>query len=299
MRLSGVVGVIALALAVWTVAPQSEPGSQAGALTIPACTYGDVQVMLIFDGPGNADGTVFLQNVSSHNCSLSGRPTIRVFDRAGQAMNRSESLYHWDPPLPRPTSPILLASSSSSVNESALADLNWCGFGSVYKRIDIRFAGWKRPVVVLSTSEPEDFVSPACKIPSERQLAVDYVRELGPKGIPGIPPTVRVTPSIGLHIGQKVVVTVSGFWPDGKFWLSECASVADVQGKGCGLQLAAQPFGIASDTGTGTYTFVVKTRAAVKPYSTRQTVPCKDQCVLMATAGANLTAYAPLRFAVP
>ena len=108
----------------------------------------------------------------------------------------------------------------------------------------------------------------------------------------------RVVPSGDLHNGEKVMVFVSGFWPEGKFWLSECAEAAYVRGPpGCGVQLAAEPFGMAGVTGTGTYTFTVQSRAVTKPFTGGKTVSCSHKCVLMATSGPGVTAYAPIGFA--
>jgi len=117
--------------------------------------------MFVPESPGRGtEGAVFLQNISSHDCSLFGQPIIRIFNRAGTKLNRSESLYRWAPPLPRPRSPIMLTSSSSS----AVVEWDWCGFATSYKRIDIEFGGWKRPVEILSSSESPGFYSaPACK----------------------------------------------------------------------------------------------------------------------------------------
>ena len=285
-----------LSLAASVIAPQFETGASAAASTVPECSTSELQVMFIPESPGRGtEGAVFLQNVSSHDCSLSGQPSIRIFNRAGTEFNRSESLYRWDPLLPRPRSPILLTSSSSS----AVVEWNWCGFATSYKRIDIEFGGWKRPVELLSSSEAPDFYSaPACKRSSENRLAVDYVRGLGPKGISGLSQIVRVVPSGDLHNGEKVTVTVSGFWPEAKFWLSECAEATYVRGPpGCGVQLAAEPFGMAGVTGTGKYTFTVRARAATKPFAVGKMVSCTDKCVLMATSVSGVTAYAPLSFA--
>jgi hypothetical protein len=276
--------------------PQFETGASAPASTVPECSSSQLQVMFIPESPGlGTQGAVFLQNISSHDCSLSGQPSIRIFNRAGVELNHSESLYRWDPLLPRPQSPTLLNASSSS----AVVEWNWCGFATSHKRIDIEFGGWKRPVVILSSSETPDFYSaPACKSASESRLAVDYVRGLGPKGIAGLPQIVRVLPSGDLHNGEKVTVTVSGYWPEAKFWLSECAVAAYVQGPtGCGAQLAAEPFGMAGVTGTGTYTFTVRARAATRPFANGTTASCTDKCVLVATSVSGVTAYAPLNFA--
>ena len=290
------VSLAVLSFAASGIAPRLGIGASAVASTVPECSTSELQVMFIPESPGQGtEGAVFLQNISSHDCSLSGQPSIRIFNRAGTELNRSESLYRWDPPLPRPRSPILLTSSSSS----AVVEWNWCGFATSYKRIDIEFGGWKRPVEIMSSSEAPDFYSaPACKRASESRLAVDYVRGLGPKGISGLPQVVRVVPSGDLHNGEKVMVFVSGFWPEGKFWLSECAEAAYVRGPpGCGVQLAAAPFGMAGVTGTGTYTFTVQSRAVTKPFTGGKTVSCSHKCVLMATSGPGVTAYAPIGFA--
>jgi len=278
------------------IAPQLGIGAPSDASTVPECSSSELQVMFIPQSPGKGtDGAVFLQNISAHDCSLSGQPTIRIFNRAGTELNRSESHYRWNPPLPRPRSPIMLTSSSTS----AVVEWDWCGFATSYKRIDIEFGGWKRPVEILSPSEAPDFYSaPACKSASESRLTVDYVRGLGPKGISGLPQVVRVVPASDLHNGEKVTVFVSGFWPEGKFWLSECAEAVDARGPpGCGVQLAAEPFGMAGVTGTGRYTFTVLSRAATTPFTAGKTVSCTDKCVLMATSGLGVTSYGSISFA--
>jgi hypothetical protein len=285
----------ALLIVVTGVSPHLGLRVRAEASTIPKCSISALQVMFIpNDPPQGTEGAIFLQNISAHDCLISGQPTIRIFNRAGTELNGSESLYQWHPALPRPRGPAVLTKSSSAVVE-----WDWCGFATSYKRIDIKFAGWRRPVEILSTSESRDFYSaPACKTTSENRIAVDYVRGLGPRGIAGLPQTVRVVPASDLHNGEKVGVHVSGFWPESKFWLSECAKVVEAQGPpGCGKQLAAEPFGETSVTGQGVFTFTVQSRAAVKPFGSNKTVPCTDECVLMATSGPGLTSYAPMRFA--
>lgn len=241
---------------------------------------------------------MFLQNISTHECSLSGQPSIRVFNRAGTELNRSESPYRWNPSLPRPRSPIVLTSSSNSTSAvSAVVEFNWCGFTSSYKRIDIDFGGWKHPFEVFTSSEASGFYSsPTCKGTSRNRLSVDQVRELGSKGISGLPQLVRVTPSAGLHNGEKVKVVVRGFWPQGKFWISECVDAADVKGPpGCGVQLAAEPFGMANDMGTGTQTFTVHSNVSTPPYADHKTVQCA-KCVLMATSDDGIYGSTPIKF---
>jgi hypothetical protein len=112
-------------------------------------------------------------------------------------------------------------------------------------------------------------------------------------------PIVRVTPLRRLHNGEMVTVSVKGFRPQSKFWISECAKAADANGRpGCGVQLATEPFGIANDAGTGAETFIVHSRASAKPYSTNKSVACRNQCVLMVTSGVSEYAYSPIQFAV-
>jgi hypothetical protein len=274
-------------------------GLAARATTIPSCNAGQLQIMVAPDGPKNAFGAVFLSDTSSRDCSLAGQPTLRVFNQSGRELNRGESLYRWTPPLARPQSSIMLtgtASKSSAV--SAVVEFDWCGFGDGNKRFDVAFAGSSKPFVVRSVVEApaRAFASPACADGATTQLAVDYVREIGSKGIVGLSHTVGVSPSTSLRSGQKVRVSVSGFWPGGKFWLSECSTANYLRTTTyCGGQLAAQPFGMASYTGTGKFVFTVQARAGSNLKNSK-TVTCEAQCVLVVTSGDGLTADAPLSF---
>lgn len=78
-------------------------------------------------------------------------------------------------------------------------------------------------------------------------------------------------------------MNVSGF-PPGKAFLSQCAAATDVNALGCGAQLAAQPF-VVIENGAGTGSFTVTNRAASTPLSPQPSVPCTNQCVLVATSG--------------
>ena len=110
-------------------------------------------------------------------------------------------------------------------------------------------------------------------------------------------PKVTVSPSRDLKNGQKVTVSVTGFDSGGEFFISECASASDANSAGCGRQLARQPFGVTDSSGTGTYTFAVRTAAGVKPYNKART-QCTNQCVIVATVGIGYGfAYAPIEFA--
>jgi hypothetical protein len=289
----------ALLVAAFALVPPPGEVHFVGAAAVPLCNARQLQIMFVPDGPRNANGAIFLSDVSSHDCSLAGQPALRVFDQSGHELNRSESLYHWTPSLLRPTSPIVLTGTTSENDAvSAVVEFDWCGFGDGNKRFHIEFAGSKKPFVVRSVAEAPapGFVSPACPNSSTAQLTVDYVRALGPKGIVGLSHIVHVSPSTSLHNGQKVRVTVSGFWPGGKFWLSECSSAHYRRTTTyCGGQLAAQPFGMASYTGTGSYVFTVHSTAVSNLKGSRGTT-CENQCVLVVTSGDGLTADSPLSF---
>ena len=111
-------------------------------------------------------------------------------------------------------------------------------------------------------------------------------------------PKVTVAPSRDLRNGQKVTVSVTGFDSGGMFFLSECASAFDANSAGCGHQLAAQPFGVTDNNGSGSYDFTVSTSAGVKPYN-KARAQCNNQCVMVATVGIDYGfAYAPIEFKV-
>jgi hypothetical protein len=106
-----------------------------------------------------------------------------------------------------------------------------------------------------------------------------------------------VTPSTGLHNGQVVQVSVSGF-PPGKVHLSECASPLNANPLGCGPQLAAQPF-VVIEGNSGSSTFAVSNEATSSPLSAGPLIAC-SQCVLVAvgsdaspTGGFSIS---PIRF---
>ena len=103
----------------------------------------------------------------------------------------------------------------------------------------------------------------------------------------------------GLQDAQQVIVSVKGFPRDPKYFLSECFSPTDVNAAGCGNQLAAQPFGMTDDLGSGSTTFSVQSSASTEPY-VRTTQPYTGDCVIVATAGINgAFSFAPITFAPP
>ncbi|MCL5076669.1 MAG: neocarzinostatin apoprotein domain-containing protein [Actinobacteria bacterium] len=111
-------------------------------------------------------------------------------------------------------------------------------------------------------------------------------------------PKVLVTPSVNLRQGQQVRVSVTGFGVGGKFFLSECAGSADANSSGCGIQLAAQPFGVTNSSGAGTVIFTLTSSASTTPYNDTDIQTCVNQCVLVATVGSGGGfAYASLHFA--
>ncbi len=110
-------------------------------------------------------------------------------------------------------------------------------------------------------------------------------------------PTVHVSPSTGLHDGQTVTVTVTGFGVGAKVWLSECASASDVSGEGCGAQLAAQTLLATGDDRSGSTTFVVHRMAATEAVQAAPTATCTNDCVIVATQGVGYgVAWAAVSF---
>ncbi len=108
---------------------------------------------------------------------------------------------------------------------------------------------------------------------------------------------VTVTPWSSLHGGQLVTVSVRGFVPTTKFYLSECESPTQANRLGCGEQLAAQPFGLTDENGQGSVSFTVESSAATEPLRA-DSVPCSGGCVIVATAGSDGPfGFAPIAFA--
>jgi hypothetical protein len=271
--------------------------AHAGAASVPVCSTQVLQIMMVFNGPGNPYGAMTLDDSSGKTCSLSGRPLIRVVSSSGRALALRESTERLTPALPRPKAPVVLTPKAPW----AVVEMDWCGFKSTYNHVDVLFRGWRRP---LREKNPpfstRSFVPPACPNRSQSLLAIDYVRALPGGVIAGTTPVVRVTPSTNLHNGEKVSVSVNGFGIGVKFWLSQCATASDATAQGCGEQLAARPFALTDMSGAGTFNFVVHTSAATKSGDTRLSRPCGDHCVLVVTGGGISTLqYAALRFATP
>jgi hypothetical protein len=289
--------IVAFGLLAVSSSVESTP-TRAGAATIKVCSPGSLDVVVIFNGPGNPYGAITLNTNGGPPCSLSGRPLIRVVTKSGSVLKLHESTERLSPALPRPTSPVVL----SSREPWAVVEMQWCGFKSTYDHVDIRFRGWSH---ALQEKNPPfsktSFAPPPCSKTSRSLLGVDYVRGMNGGTIAGSRPTIRVTPSTNLHSGEKVRVSVTGLGLGAKFWVSECLTASDANADGCGEQLAAQPFGLTDMYGTGTYTFTVRRAAFDAPYDIKVLHQCTDQCVLVAGgggAGAHF-ADAPITFAVP
>jgi Neocarzinostatin family len=108
---------------------------------------------------------------------------------------------------------------------------------------------------------------------------------------------VTAVPSTSLHDGQQVTVSVKGFVPTTKFYLSECETPTQANHLGCGVQLAAQPFGLTDENGQGSASFTVQSSAATEPLSA-DSVPCSGECVIVATSGSGGSfGFTPITFA--
>ncbi|HVB01475.1 MAG TPA: hypothetical protein VNE42_09475 [Acidimicrobiales bacterium] len=265
--------------------------SPLGGGPVAVCPVHALQVSVVFNGFGNPYGAITFVNNGTRSCSLSGRPTIRVFDRSGSQSAFTESTDQLSPPLGRPRDPAVLSPAAPW----AIVEMDWCATKSNFRyigndrSIDIRFQGWAHPLTILASSfDPKEFFPPVCSNPSKRVLAVDFVRAMGPYGnIAGSTPAIHVTPSSNLYNGEKVIVHVSGLDIGWKFWVYECAASADVNPGGCGLGPPQQQFGLTDMSGNGSFTFIVKSMAPIKFNDTVDLLPCRDQCVMMATIGGG------------
>ena len=131
---------------------------------------------------------------------------------------------------------------------------------------------------------------------SEWQKPVELPQQYGMGAITeacGGSPTFVVTPSSGLHNGDVVHVSVSGF-PPGKARLSECASPSDANRLGCGPQPADQPF-IVIEGSSGSSSFTVSDHATNGPLRSETLTPC-SQCVLVATNTTGGFLTSPISF---
>jgi hypothetical protein len=257
----------------------------AGATSVPVCSPRALEVMVVFNGPGNPYGAITFDSTAGTPCSLSGRPLIRVVTKSGKFLDLHESTERLTPAMPRPTGPTTLTAKAPW----AVVEMKWCGFKSTYNHLTIRFRGWSQS---LKERNPPfsrtSFDPPACSNTTASMLGVDYVRALENGTVAGSTQTMHVTPSGNLHSGEKVRVSVTGFGLDTKFWLAECVSSAEVSKDGCGEQLAAQPFGETNMDGAGSYTFTVRDTALTAPYRVGVLRRCTDQCVLVTDDGLNL-----------
>ncbi|MGC8511140.1 MAG: hypothetical protein ACP5PB_09765 [Acidimicrobiales bacterium] len=289
--------LVATVVALSPIPLGSGAASYVAGAAVPDCTPAALQTMLVFNAPGNPYADLSLNTMTPHSCALSGRPMIRLFGATGRRLAFTETPYHWTPALATPRRPIVMTASEPW----AIVEMAWCGFSRAPRRMEVDFPGWRRPLSVRASSfAPSMFRPPACRRGSGRQIAVDAVRKLSPRGISGRVPGLRVTPATDLHNGETVTVQVRGLDISAKFFLSECATAADANQGGCGEQLAAQPFGLTDVTGSGRYTFVVSARAGTKAYDVADTTPCRRGCVLVATGGLGSSfATAPLSFSLP
>ena len=101
-------------------------------------------------------------------------------------------------------------------------------------------------------------------------------------------PTVTITPATGLHAGQRVAVSASGFTPEAKLSLTECTSKDQVRpGPGCSDGTEGAVALVVGSEGRGLVGYTV--------VRTVGDVTCRDQCVVEASFGDE-TAYAPISF---
>lgn len=103
----------------------------------------------------------------------------------------------------------------------------------------------------------------------------------------GLGPTLlAIAPARGLRNGERVAVTIRGFRPEEKVFLSECAPGQQPSPSvGCGQQAAAEPFTITDDKGTRSGTTF---RVSARVHGHR----CGRRCSIAAVSGDELVTAA-------
>lgn len=156
-------------------------------------------------------------------------------------------------------------------------------------RLSVGVVGSLLSLALVATGCGGGSSSPAASHPPTSTTARPSIRLMAER--------VTVTPRTSLQDGQQVTVSVKGFLPTAKFYLSECQTPTQANRLGCGEQLAAQPFGLTDENGQGSVSFTVQSSAATQPL-TADSVPCSGECVIVATSGANgAFGFAPIAFA--
>jgi hypothetical protein len=131
-------------------------------------------------------------------------------------------------------------------------------------------------------------------VPSASVVATASPTELVP-ALTATAPTVTIRPDGPYRDGEVISVSVGGFGVGSKIWLSECASSSVASDLGCGAELAAQPFLVTTEDGSGTGAFTIASQAADQSLRPRPAVPCADRCVIVATLGSGYPfAMAPI-----
>ena len=110
-------------------------------------------------------------------------------------------------------------------------------------------------------------------------------------------PAVTVTPSHALEDGQVVTVAVRGLPRELKFFVSECLDPVAAGHNGCGPQLAQQPLGVTDNSGDGSASFTVHSRAA-STVNSQVFSPCTGECVLVVSPDQRGSPFllAPITF---
>lgn len=147
------------------------------------------------------------------------------------------------------------------------------------------------PPATLGTALPLSPPSPptSTQPPLQNSGGVPPAGSGQPTAAPG-GPVVTVSPDQALTGGQGVRVTVAGFGPGEKVYLSQCATSRSATASvGCGQQLAAEPVIVTDATGAGVLAQPYRVTAQVG------TTRCTTTCTLAATDSRRL-AQQPLTF---
>ena len=115
-------------------------------------------------------------------------------------------------------------------------------------------------------------------------------------------PGITATPSTGLHDGQVLRVSVTGFTPNERVRFYECPTIVPPTSDPCRYQVAVLPFADLDAAGTGTTDFTASSRPATG-MKDPASLSCPHTCELLAygpnAAGGEELAHTSITFTSP
>jgi LPXTG-motif cell wall-anchored protein len=123
----------------------------------------------------------------------------------------------------------------------------------------------------------------------------------GPRSSTGSP-NITASPSTGLHDGQVLRVSVTGFPANKRVRFYECPTIVPPTANPCRNQGAVLPFADVDSTGSGTTQFTASSQPATG-MNNPASLSCPHTCELLAyapnTVGADVLAHMSITFGSP